>query len=148
MTSHEVLKNVIDKAGAKAVASGMGVSPALVYKWCEPDEAPDDSGARNPLDRVLQICDITHDVSPVEWLCQKTGGFRVDNPKRAHPQKDVMLSSTQAILKEFSDLLGVISESYANDGKIDPEEAKRIRKEWEHLKVVAETFVMSCEKHS
>jgi hypothetical protein len=149
MNSYEVLKNAIEAAGAKAVASELGISPSLLYKWCEPKSQPEDSGAQNPLDRVLQIFEITRDVGPIEWLCQKTDGFRVANPKRVHPKKrEEILNSTQVILKEFSDLLQVISESYANDGKIDREEAMRIRHAWEHLKVEAETFVTSCEQAS
>jgi hypothetical protein len=149
MNSHEVLKNAIEEAGAKAVASELGISPSLLYKWCEPKSLPDDSGSQNPLDRVLQIFEITRDVGPIEWLCQQTDGFRVANPKRIHPKKkEEILNSTQVILKEFSDLLEVISESYANDGRIDHGEAERIRHAWEHLKVEAETFVTSCEQTS
>jgi hypothetical protein len=147
MNSYEALKNAIEAVGAKAVASELGISPSLLYKWCEPKSSHDDSGAQNPLDRVLQIYEITGDVGPIEWLCQKTDGFRVANPKRIHSKKkEEILNSTQVILKEFSDLLEVISESYANDGKIDLGEAKRIRRAWEHLKVESETFVTSCEQ--
>ena len=146
MDSHEVLKNAVETAGAKAVASELGISPSLLYKWCEPKSMPNDSGAQNPLDRVLQIYEITRNVGPIEWLCQKTDGFRVANPRQVPKKKEEILISTQVILKEFSDLLEVISESYANDGIIDHEEAKRIRHAWEHLKVEAETFVTSCEQ--
>jgi hypothetical protein len=149
MNSHEVLKNAIEAAGTKAVASELGISPSLLYKWCEPKSSLEDSGAQNPLDRLLQIYQITGDFGPIEWLCQKTDGFRVANPKPIHPKKqEEILNSTQVILKEFSDLLEVISESYANDGIIDHKEAKRIRRAWELLKVEAETFVTSCEQAS
>jgi hypothetical protein len=149
MNSHEVLKNAVETVGAKAVASELGISPSLLYKWCEPKSMPNDSGAQNPLDRVLQIYEITRDLGPIEWLCQKTDGFRVSNSRQNHPKKkEEILISTQMILKEFSDLLEVISESYANDGIIDYGEAKRIRHAWEHLKVEAETFVTSCEQTS
>jgi hypothetical protein len=146
MSSHEVLKKAIDQVGVKSVAAAMNLSPALVYKWCEPTGTPDDPGAQNPLDRILQLYEATHDVTPVEWLCQKTNGFRVDNPKKGGHKKNVMLESTQTIVKEFSHLLQAVSESYSNDNRIDPDEAKRIRREWEALKVVAETFVISCEE--
>ena len=140
MNSYDVLRKAIEPVGVKAAASAMGLSSALVYKWCEPKNTLDDPGAHNPLDRIVQIYDLTRDPGPVEWLCQKTGGFRVENPRPVPPGKKALLSSTQEILKEFSDLLAVISDSYSDDGKIDREEAKRIRKEWERLKVVAETF--------
>ncbi|OGV59990.1 MAG: hypothetical protein A2283_10570 [Lentisphaerae bacterium RIFOXYA12_FULL_48_11] len=146
MNSHEILKQSIDKVGVKAVAASMNLSPAMVYKWCEPKESPDDGGALNPLDRLVQLYDVTHDVAPAEWLCQKTNGFRVDNPRKGGQKRKIMLDSTQTIVKEFSHLLQAVSESYSNDNKIDFEEAKRIRKEWEALKVVAESFVISCEE--
>lgn len=145
MNSHEVLKDSVDRIGVKAVAAAMKLSPAMVYKWCESCESPDDPGAQNPLDRVARLYEITKDVGPVEWLCRKTDGFRVDNPKKAGGKKRVMLESTQTIVQEFSHLLQAVSESYADDNKVDAGEAKRIRKEWEALKVVAETFVISCE---
>jgi len=145
MNSYDVLKEAIEPVGVKAVASAMGLSSALVYKWCEPKKSLDDPGALNPLDRIAQIYDITHNPGPVEWLCRKTDGFRVGNPGKSFSGKEELLSSTQEILKEFSDLLAVISDGYSNDGKIDHEESKRIRREWERLKIVAETFVITCE---
>lgn len=146
MNSHEILKESIDKVGVKTVAASMNLSPAMVYKWCEPKVSPDDGGALNPLDRLVQLYEVTHDVGPAEWLCRKTNGFRVDNPRRGVQRRRVMLDSTQTIVKEFSHLLQAVSESYSNDNKIDSEEARRIRKEWEALKVVAESFVISCEE--
>ena len=55
MKSYDVIRKAIDEPGVKAVAARLRVSAALVYKWCEPQpdsEDPDQSGARNPLDRV------------------------------------------------------------------------------------------------
>ena len=56
-----------------------------------------------------------------------------------------ILRSTQAILKEFSEVLNAVSTSFDDDGKIDEQEAQRIRDEWENLKEVTESFVVSCE---
>jgi hypothetical protein len=39
-----------------------------------------------------------------------------------------------------------VSKSIADDGKIDTEEAEKIRKEWEELKEATESFVVACEK--
>jgi len=148
MNSHEILKKAVEQAGVKSIAAAMNLSPAMIYKWCEPRDSAGDPGAQNPLDRIVQIYELTQDVAPVEWLCEKTGGFRIDNPKSTGKNGKVVLRSTQVILREFSDLLEVISESFADDGRIDAAESKRIRKEWERLKVVAETFVASCEQNS
>lgn len=145
MKSHEVLRKTIQSVGVKSVAADMHLAPSLIYKWCEPSESAEAGGAQNPLDRVLKIYELTGDTSPIEWLCRKTDGFRVDNPKRSEHRIKPVLKSTQAILKEFSDILEAISLSYESDGKIDVTEAGRIRDEWEKLKGLAESFVTACE---
>ena len=83
MESYEVLRDAMGDSGAKAVAVRLGLSTSLIYKWCqEPTEEVLDgrSGARNPLDRVHEICCTTDSHGPVTWLCQKVGGFFVRNP--------------------------------------------------------------------
>lgn len=143
--SHEVLKQVITHCGAKSVAVDMGLSQSLIYKWCQPSEGPDSSGADNPLDRLMQVCTLTDDESPVDWLCQQTNSFRVKNPEQGCVKNGSVLDNTQMILKEFSDVLKVVTESYANGHRIDASESTRIRKEWEELKSAAEEFVQACE---
>ena len=143
MESHEILAETIKKKGAKSIAADLKLSTSLVYKWCESQEG---GGSENPLDRILQICGLTEDIRPIEWLCEKTCGFRIHNPKVVEYDKARVLKSTQTILKEFTDLLEAVSKSYSNDSRIDENEAKKIRKEWEDLKVVAESFVAACEK--
>ena len=73
--SDEVLKQAADTIGVKALAAELRLSPAMVYKWCQPHN-PDDtdsSGARNPLDRLAQIVQATGSVDVVNWLCQQAG---------------------------------------------------------------------------
>ena len=60
MESHEVLKKAMDNLGVKSVASKLNLSTSLVYKWCQPSESPNDSGAENPLDRLDRICQRSH----------------------------------------------------------------------------------------
>ena len=57
MKSFEVIRQAVDEPGVKAVAAALKVSPALVYKWCEPPaeaDDPDQSGAKNVTSR--QCC--------------------------------------------------------------------------------------------
>lgn len=54
-------------------------------------------------------------------------------------------NTTQKLIKEFSETLEVISQSYDNDKKIDSKESNKIRKEWEDLKGAGESFVKACE---
>ena len=150
MKSHEVLKQVIEAVGTKQVASDLKVSSSLVYKWCsEPlddDGERDPSGARNPLDRVIQMCESTGDRRSVEWLCQRVGGYFVESPEIDLGEvPGECIRHTQSLLAEFSSLLQVISESIANEGRIDSRESKQIRWRWQQLQGQGEAFVRACE---
>jgi len=146
--SHEVLKKAITQCGAKSIAADMGLSQSMIYKWCQPSAGPDSSGADNPLDRLLEICRLTGDDSMVDWLCLQTGSFRVKNPPTEQSEniEQSVLQNTQVILKEFTEVLEAVTESYAHEQRIDLKESERIRKEWDELKSVAEQFVCACEQ--
>lgn len=143
--SHEVLKQVITQCGAKVVASELGLSQSMIYKWCQSSEGETSSGADNPLDRLLEICRASGNEAPIDWLCQQTGSFRVKNPAPTDSAAPSVVDNIQTILKEFSELLEAVTESYDNELRIDEGESARIRKEWEELKSVTEQFVLSCE---
>lgn len=144
MESYEVLKECIHETGVKAVASEMRLSTSLVYKWCQPRQ--DDSGADNPLDRLGRVVEITGNDAPIQWLCQRFGGFFVANPsEQLGLTNEPALNATQSLLREFSDILAEVSSSLADDNSITLDEAAKIRKEWEELKSLAESFVRACE---
>ena len=145
MESFEVMKKTINILVAKAIASHMNLSLSLIYKWCQVKEWPDSSGADNPLDRINKICELTNDISPIEWLCQKANGVFVPNPKENSSVDPYPIKATQEILSEFSGLLDVVSKSIEDDQAIDLMEAKKIREVWENFKSVTESFVRTCE---
>jgi hypothetical protein len=148
MDSHEILKKTISKAGVKSVASDMCLSPSLIYKWCEA-KGDDLSGADNPLDRLLALCQVTGDASPIIWLCEQVNAFFVENVAPDMEEGEMEgLKMTQRILGEFSGMLDMVARSMANDSGIDKKEARDIRAEWEDLKRVAEQFVLGCEMGS
>ena len=143
MESHEVLKRALRKTTPKAVASELGVSLSLVYKWAEkPTEFG--SGSRNPLDRLLQIIDLSGDNGIVEWLCRQQNGHFVKDPDVTGTQFDHVLNATQEIIGQFSNLLNEISGASA-DHSVSKEEAGEIRQVWDKLKSYAEGFVRRCE---
>lgn len=146
MRSHEALKAAIGKPGPKAVAAELKVSPSLLYKWMEPAEEEGGSGAANPLDRLVVICRMANDATPVRWLCAQVGGFFVQNPAplKAEAVKLDVLVETQRMLREFSDVLNAVSRG-AEDGALSAEDAARIRREWDELKSIGEAFVVACE---
>ena len=149
MKSHEVLRQAIDEPGVKSVAASLKVSPALVYKWCEPAGGADDpSGARNPLDRVRDLYQITKDGRIVRWLCNQADGFFVANPVpdiRASVDEQIY-AETRTMFRAFSNLLDEITTSTSDDSYIDAGEAELIRDKWEDLKATLERFVVSCER--
>ncbi|MEO5914528.1 MAG: phage regulatory CII family protein [Luteolibacter sp.] len=144
MESHEVLKRALRKTTPKAVASELGVSLSLVYKWAE---KPSDfgSGSKNPLDRLLQIIELSGDNGIVDWLCRQQGGHFVKDPDVSGHQTEHILPATQEIIGQFSDLLNEISDA-ADDHSVCEQEAVKIRQVWDKLKSYAEGFVRACEK--
>jgi len=145
MDSHEMIKKTVAKAGVKSVAADMALSPSLIYKWCEA-KGQDASGADNPLDRILNLCQITGDHGPIVWLCEQVNGFFIENIAPDMMETELrVLNMTQRILREFSEMLDMVSKSMAHENGIDKDEAKSIRVEWEDLKRVGEQFVLGCE---
>jgi transposase len=144
MESHELLRAVFSTTSAKQVASDLGLSLSMIYKWAEPDDGTG-SGATNPLDRAEALVKSTGDVRIVQWLCERSGGFFIKNPKSNWGQPEFLIPATNQIVQEFADLLAVIATA-ANDNHVSPEEAKKIRQRWEELKSVTEGFVRCCEE--
>ncbi len=149
MKSWEVLREAADVVGVKMLAARLNLSTALVYKWCQetPKEDPDSSGARNPLDRLREIYDVTKDQRVINWMCNAAQGFYVPNPAVDPGElEEHLLSTTQRVVEQFGNLLSHISRSIENDGQIVPDEADDIRQAWEKLKSQAECFVVACER--
>ena len=144
MHSHELLKEVLKKTSAKQISADMGLSLSLIYKWAEPPQDETGSGANNPLDRIEQLLRITNDERIAQWVCERAGGFYINNPK-AKPHPFQLIPSTNSIVQEFADMLGVIAVAAA-DNQITKDEAKAIRRRWEDLKSVNEGFVREAEE--
>ena len=144
MESHEVIKEAFEKTSPKLIASEMGLSLSLVYKWAQPN-TDTGSGSRNPLDRVARLLELTTDTHLIEWLCQQAGGYYVKNPSSACDQGYEVVPSTSEIVQQFATLLSVISQA-AMDNVITDEESEEIRDCWDELKAFAEGFVRCCEE--
>ncbi len=151
MKSYEVIRQAVDEPGVKAVAAALRVSPALVYKWCEPPadlDDPDQSGARNPLDRVRDMYLLTKDIRLVRWLCNEAGGFFVANPvpELRKSLDENIFGESRGMVREFSELLDTVTESLEKTPGIQIDEADEIRQKWEDLKACVERFVIACER--
>jgi len=143
MQSHELLRDVIEKKSAKHVATDLELSTSMIYKWTQPREG-EGSGVENPLDRLEALHRSTGDQRLVQWICQRAGGFFIQNPKNV-PHPHFLIPATNQIVQEFADLLQVIAGAAA-DNQITPAESKQIRARWEELKSVTEGFVACCEE--
>jgi len=124
MKSFEVIRNAVDEPGVKAVAAALKVSPALVYKWCEPpadSDDPDQSGAKNPLDRVREMYLLTKDIRLIRWLCNEAGGFYVANPvpELRKSIDEQIYTETRSMVKEFSELLDAVTTAVEDDPYVD-----------------------------
>jgi hypothetical protein len=144
MESHELLREVLHQCGAKQVASELGLSLSMIYKWAEPDDGTG-SGTVNPLDRIEALMRCSNDHRLVQWICQRAGGFFILNPKVNKPHPTFLIPATNEIVQEFADLLAVIATA-ASDNQITSREAGSIRDRWEELKSVTESFVACCEE--
>lgn len=145
MQSHEILREVFQNCSPKQVASELGLSLSMIYKWAEPPDLEAGSGSTNPLDRVEALVRCTNDRRLVHWICERAGGFFISNPRTTKPHPSFLIPATNEIVQEFADLLAVIATAAA-DNQISQKEAELIRKRWEELKSVTECFVACCEQ--
>jgi len=151
MKSYEVIRESVQEPGVKSVAAAMKVSAALVYKWCEPTpehDAGEQSGAKNPLDRVKDLYVLTKDIRLIRWLCNEAGGFYVSNPQPEVPRsaEHTIWTESRKMVRDFSELLETVTESVEDDDSVDRQEADEIRQRWEDLKMQVERFVIGCER--
>jgi hypothetical protein len=144
MQSYELLREVFKTKSPKQVAEDIGLSSSVIYKWAEPPEHASGSGIGNPLDRVEALLKSTGDPRIAQWICQRSNGFFIPNPKSI-PHPHYLIPATNQIVQEFADLLQVIAKA-AHDNEVTSPEAKQIRARWEELKSVTEGFVKGCEQ--
>ena len=144
MDSHDIIRQAVKKAGAKKIASTLGVSASLIYKWADRENDPT-GGMMNPLERIAQLFEMSGDEQLIQWLSQRAGGFFVRNPPSTCKKGFEVVPATQEIVQQFADLLGSIS-SAAADNAISEKEAGLIRDAWDELKRHTEGFVKCCEE--
>jgi len=145
MQAHEVIRNLFKQISPKELASSLGVSVSLIYKWAEPS-GDFGSGAPNPLERTAALLAITGDLNITKWLCSQSGGFFTKNPNSTSlPDSSSAAMASNRIVQDFANVLSSIAIA-AMDNKITTQEATQIRNHWENLKSVTENFVHCCEQ--
>ncbi|YCM45335.1 hypothetical protein V2O64_04780 [Verrucomicrobiaceae bacterium 227] len=144
MESYEIFKEAFKKCSPKEIAGELGVSLSLVYKWAQ-EQSESGSGSRNPLDRLLQVIQLTQEMRLIDWLCEKNDGYFVRNPPSSCAKGFQVLPATNEIVAQFSGLLSQIAQA-ALDNSITLDEAEDIREQWDRLKCYGEGFVRCCEE--
>ncbi len=146
--THLILRESIQRVGVKKVASALGVSQSLVYKWCQEqpgDSTPEASGVTNPLDRLMVVFELSQDRDLVQYICHRAGGYFTPNIMLEDEHGRRFLSETVQILDKFADLIRYAEQSLHNDGVIDEEEGRQLRRNWDGLKSRLESFIVGCE---
>lgn len=121
METYQALKAAI-KDKAAHFAKRLIKSPSLVYKWTEPAEDPEDSGALNPLDRMELLIEIAillnHPrgdcLAPLDYLEHRFDRIAFDIPKKDHCSLDSSQDLLRAV-KEFGELAAEGSKAIANN---------------------------------
>jgi len=147
--THKVLKQSVDRAGPKRVARALDVSLSLVYKWTQPPRTkknPSASGARNPLDKLVTIFHLSQDLEMIQFLCRIARGYYTSNPEVVEDNRANFVTATVGALNDFADLLHHAEKSLSDDGVIDDDESKQLRRMWDRLKGQLERFIVACEE--
>jgi len=144
MKSHEVIRKACKNVGPKMVASKIGVSLPLVYKWMEPEDDENGSGARNPLDRLALLYRVTRDPDLIAWVCRQANGYYIENSE-SKAQPEDLYPAMNALMQEFAEMLGTLARA-GEDHVITTKEASHLRIQWDRLQSVCESFVQECER--
>ncbi len=139
MTSKDAMKAACAECGVKAVAEYLGVSPSALYNQMNDESRVD------ILARFVEFVSACGNDIAVEWACAELNGIFVKNPDVLVERGDAdVAGSVPEALREFGDVIGEIGAAL-EDGRVTPQEAERIRCEWDSLKILLEKFVLSCE---
>ena len=141
MESHELLREILQRHGAKDLAAKLDLSLQRIYQWAED---PKGSGTPNPLDRVNAIQKATGDTRIAEWICEQAGGFFMPNPQLEKNKSVALKTASNVLIQEFAAMITLVADA-AVDGKITVDETADIRARWEKIKSVTEHFVRCCE---
>ena len=137
MNSKEAMREACDESGIKAVADVLGISSSAIYNQInDPDKS-------DILGKFVEFVNATGNDVAINWACAELNGFFVKNPETQVPES-MDPNCVPEALKEFGDVIKVIGTALS-DGRVTRKEAESIRREWDELKMLLETYVLSCE---
>lgn len=134
--SYEALEECI-RRDTPEVAKALHQSLSLVAKWKEQPATDEDfqqSGTRNPLDRIETIINTIERIDPerahvpIKWLCARFGFMPPVKMPEGGISDKALMQSLLKWTKEFGETSEVVSMSL-NDGRITKDEIRDIEKE-------------------
>jgi len=139
MESFEVFQEIFSKCSPKILAPELGLKEPSVYKWSAQGEL-----RLNPLDRIVSVMQTSGNLLPLHWLCEQFGGYFVHNPEIKNIKPRPLTPAQNKLVHEFAQMLAFIASEVEKNslGK----DVNKVRKRWEELKSVTESFVVGCEK--
>ncbi len=142
MESHEIVKQLLAKVPAKQIASELGVSLSLVYKWAEP--ASMGSGTSNPLDRTEALMRLCKCQIPLQWLCSRFGGTFMPAKPEDGESMDVpaALGSLTRQVGVFMGLIGSLMVAKSGDEL----KIAELRQQWESSKTCIDMMLRAIEQ--
>ncbi len=148
MNSRKILKLALKGCDRDDVAKAIGISKGSLNNQVAGEKPYFPKGhTQNFVDRVVNFIDITYESTGkmilLEQLAEEFGFITIQNPAIKATGTPVV-SKVSEILKDFAGVIDEIGKA-AEDQRIEPDEAERIRSKWENMKRLTEAFVLACE---
>jgi hypothetical protein len=121
------------------LAQELGLSRSLIDRWCSAWSDEHDSGARNPLDRLViwinflrtRAVDEHRAVLPMAWLADRLG-YTLHARDGSIVVTDSVLATVGRLVSESSDAV-TTALAAIDDGEVEPLERQQIGKELREL---------------
>ena len=137
MDSKEALKAACKVVGVKVVAESLGMSPTAIYNQInDPDK-------HDLLEKFVDFNNACENDICVKWVCEELNGTFIKNDDIKVEAGNYNNCMSDA-LREFGGMISEIGKAL-EDGVVTSDEAVAIRKEWEDVKRVMESFVLAGE---
>lgn len=117
------------KPHTKTIAAFLDLSDSSVQKWQQlPNQGK--SGSANPFDHLAVLSHATGSLKMIQWLCcQMKGNLRSDKTGKTDSHM-----SWPRVYWELTKLEYFVSCALQEDGDVSPDEAEKIRKQWNDVR--------------
>ena len=138
MDSKEAMKKACEDVSVAKVAECLKLSKTALYNQMN------DPDRQDILQKFIEFNAACENDISLGWVCEECNGVFVKNPDTEKIKQQISDNCIPDSLQEFSDVIREISKAM-KDGNVSREEVKIIRKEWEEVKIILETAILSWE---